>query len=103
MKMKTGLDLELRNLLRKELNTLKEYVETFDDMTVYEKDELREWMAHGNSVNNNPYLLYVDNGCLMDFVNASRIAEDMSHNPEEYRNSHELEPCGNMEDDEFPF
>ena len=84
MKLKTGVDYELRTLLREELETLQEYVEMFDDMTQEEKDELREWMAHGKSVNSNPHLLYRENGCLLDFINASRMAKDMAENPEDY-------------------
>jgi hypothetical protein len=78
MKMRTGTDLELKALIEAELKTLLDYVETFDDMTKEEKDELREWLAHGNSVNSNPFLIYGDNGCLMDFVNASRFADEMA-------------------------
>ena len=87
MTIKTGIDAELRTLLRDELQTLHEYVEMFDDMTDAEKDELREWMAPGNSVNNNPYSLYGENGCPMDFINASRFTEDMSANPEQYQHA----------------
>ena len=85
MKMKTGIDLELRTLLCKELETLQGYVEMFDGMTQEEKAELREWMAHGNSVNSNPFMLYGENGCPMDYINANRTAEDMATNPEDYR------------------
>jgi hypothetical protein len=53
-------------------------------MTSEEKYELREWIANGNSVNSNPFLIYGENGCLMDFVEASRVAEDMAANPGEY-------------------
>ena len=85
MKMKTGIDLELRNHLRNELKTLNEYVEMFDEMTAEEKDELREWMAHGKSVNSNPHLLYGENGCLMDFIVAERTIREMRENPEHFR------------------
>ena len=85
MTIKTGIDLELRNHLRDELKTLKEYEEMFDVMTAEEKNELREWMAHGRSVNSNPHLLYGENGCLMDFIAAERTARDMYENPELYQ------------------
>ena len=84
MKMKTGVDYELRSLLKAEQRTLQEYEEMFDDMTAEEEDELREWMAHGKSVNSNPHLLYGENGCPMDFINASRTAEDMAADPGRY-------------------
>jgi len=81
MKMNTGIDLELRTLLKNELRTLLDYVEAFDDMTGKEKNELREWMAHGKSVNANPFLIYGEDGCPMDFINACRFVEDMAENP----------------------
>jgi hypothetical protein len=78
MKIKTSLDLELMKMLGKELSKLKKYEDMFDDMTAEEKEELREWMSHGKSVNNNPYLLYEENGCLMDLITAIRIAGEMT-------------------------
>jgi hypothetical protein len=78
MKMKTGIDLELRTLLREELHMLLDYLETFDYMTQVEKDELREWMAHGNSVNSNPFSFSGDNGCPIDFIRARRLDEDIA-------------------------
>jgi len=77
LSMRTGVDFELRSLLRDELRTLCQYIERFNDMTEDEKDGLREWMAHGKSVNSNPFYIYGDNGRLMDFINASRLDEDM--------------------------
>jgi len=84
MTINNALDMELRNLLRYELLILQKYEEIFDDMTVSEKDELREWLANGNSANSNPYLIYGENGCLMDFIGACRTAEDMAANPQDY-------------------
>jgi len=83
--IKTGTDLELKNLLRNELQTLNKYVEMFDEMTAAEKEGLREWMANGRSVNCNGNYLYGENGCLLDFIEAYRMAEDMVANPDEYR------------------
>jgi len=100
MKIRTGVDLELRNHLRNELTTLKEYEEIFDCMTADEKDELREWMAHGKSVNNNPYMLYGENGCLMDFIAATRVANDMAEHPEHFQWT-DLD--GKLFDDDLPF
>jgi hypothetical protein len=85
LRIKTGTDAELRTYLRDELKTLNKYVEMFDRMTAEEKDELREWMVHGKSVNSNPHLLYGEKGCPMDFIAASRIAEEPAANPEHFR------------------
>jgi hypothetical protein len=104
MKIKNALDMELRNLLRTELQTLQEYVKMFDSMTIEEKDELREWMANGNSINSNPYLLYGENGVLMDFIDARRTNEDMMANPEQYRGIDvEGDDSGRLEDTDMPF
>jgi hypothetical protein len=107
MKIKTAIDMELRNLLRTELQTLHEYEEMFDNMTNEEKDDLREWIVNGNSVNSNPYMIYGENGCLMDFINASRAAEDMANNP----GSYSCDSCvdadggdaGRLKDKDMPF
>jgi hypothetical protein len=85
LRIKTAVDLELRNCLGNELKTLKEYEEMFDCMTAEEKDGLREWMAYGNSVNSNPHLLYGENGCMMDFIAANRIAAEMDASPQHFR------------------
>jgi len=84
MEINNALDMDLRNRMREELQTLKKYERMFDEMTSEEKYELREWIVSGNSVNSNPFLIYGENGCLMDFVEASRVAEDMAANPGEY-------------------
>jgi hypothetical protein len=78
MKMKTVIHLELEKMLRKELDKLKEYEEMIGSMTAEEKENLREWMAGGNSVGSNPYSLYDESGCLMDLVAASRIMDEMA-------------------------
>lgn len=90
--IRTIIDLELKKMLCKELNTLREYEEMLDSMSTEEKEELREWMAHGNSVNSNPYLFYEENGCLMDLIAASRVHEDMCRNPDDYIRSYREEP-----------
>jgi len=102
MNMRTATDLELRNMLRDDMNKLIEYEEMFDCMTAEEKEELREWMAHGKSVNNNPYLLYGENGCLMDLISAIRVNEEMINHPERFRWSDSEESEGLSFDDE-PF
>jgi hypothetical protein len=60
-------------------------------------------MAHGKSVNNNPYLFYEENGYPMDLIAASRVAEDMMHNPEDYCQKHGAELSDGIEDEDPPF
>jgi len=84
MEINNALDMDLRSRMREELQTLKKYEQIFDEMTAEEKYELREWIVNGHSVNSNPFLIYGENGGLMDFVEASRVADDMAANPEGY-------------------
>ena len=84
MEINNALDMDLINRIRKELQTLRKYEQTFDDMTSEEKYELREWIVNGHSVNSNPFMIYGENGCLIDFIEASRTAGDMAANPEDY-------------------
>ena len=84
MEINNALDMDLRNRMREELQTLRKYEQIFDEMNSEEKHDLREWIVNGNSVNSNPFRIYGENGCLMDFIEASRIAEDMVNNPEDY-------------------
>lgn len=96
--------MELNNLLKAELQTLRKYQEMFDNMTSEEKYELREWIANGRSVNSNPHLLYGENGCLLDFIEASRTAEDMSDNPEQYGwGDPECSNADQIQDTDVPF
>jgi hypothetical protein len=94
-------EMELRKMIREESNKLKEYEEMLDSMDPEEKGELREWMAHGNSVNSNPYMIYGENGRLMDFIAASRIDRDMCENPDYYKQEYDGEP--DALDDGIPF
>jgi DnaJ-domain-containing protein 1 len=89
-------------MIRRELNTLKDYEEMLESMSTQEKEELREWMAQGYSVNCNPYLLYGENGCPMDLIDAIRINEDMCNNQEDYLRSFEDMPDDDLDDD-IPF
>jgi hypothetical protein len=61
---------------------LREY-EAKTPMTSEERVELRKWVREGNSPYENPWLLYGDNGCLIDFVSAMRFDEELC---EEFRN-----------------
>ena len=104
MRMKTFVDLELRTLLRDELRALHLYIQIFGEMAKDEKNELCEWMAQGNSVNSNPFSIYGENGCLMDFINARQFVEEMAGNCGIYLrdDGHELdaEPA---QDQDLPF
>ena len=59
---------------REELN---EYMKTFDDLTLAEKQDLRAWVADGNSIYDNPFSLYDEDCHPMDYVNAVRFNTEM--------------------------
>lgn len=63
---------------------LRAYEADIDDMTVDERKNLRKWVADGNSVHDNPFELYKESGCLMDYIEGCRIGEDMLNNPDDY-------------------
>jgi hypothetical protein len=73
---------EMKDLYREQL---KAYKAEIGPMTPEERKELNKWVATGNNPYDNPYLLYRDDGHPMDFIDATRTAEDMWRNPEEYR------------------
>ena len=58
---------------------LKEYMETFGYMSPEERKELREWVDEGNSVYENPCLLWHEDGRPMDYISAIRFAEEMAN------------------------
>jgi hypothetical protein len=81
---------DLQELLR---NELKQYETAVGQMTKEERKELRKWVTAGNRVCDNPWYLYEESGHPMYFIEAMRIAEDMSNHPENYQTSFESELC----------
>lgn len=53
-----------------------EYLES-NDMTPVERQELLDWIKSGESVYDNPWLMADEQGCLMDYLTAMRIADDL--------------------------
>ena len=81
-------EMELMNDPRKEM---KEYLKKFNDLTAKEKKELREWVADGYSVRDNPYCISGEDGLTMDFINAYRMNADMYEDYLRRKKSGELE------------
>ena len=72
--------------LRFKINQLQNgVVETYllsvGNITDDEKRELREWVALGNSVYDNPYSLCDESGRPMDFINGCRIGIQTTGDP----------------------
>jgi len=61
------------------------YLLTVDGgVTEGEENDLREWVADGNSVYENPYCLYDDSGRPMDFINGCRTGIEMAEDPSRF-------------------
>ena len=58
-------------------NEIKDYIGTINNITADEKKGLREWIACGGSIYDNPFGLCDEHGRQFDYVNAIRLAEDM--------------------------
>jgi len=81
-------------------DVIKGYVDTIGKITVDERKELRIWVADGNAVCDNPWLLYDERGFMMDFISAYRFNEDMTNNLDAYLTETKNYLCV---DDNLPF
>jgi hypothetical protein len=94
------LGLKVKQLKSQVVDT---YLLTVNGITEDEKHDLWEWVAAGNSVYDNPYSLFNDSGCPMDFINGCRIGIEMAEDPSHF---FVIEPdvISNGDwDDELPF
>ena len=82
---------------------LREYMRVTGALTAEEKTELRGWVAEGNGVNANPWLLYDESGRMEDFITGCRINADMREHPDDYSHGEAGLPAGDMDADRCPF
>jgi len=80
MKKTRTLDKSRKDFLHRQL---KEYEAEIGIMTEDERKELHEWVATGNSVHDNPYYIYGEDGHPMNYINAIRYNKELC---EEMRN-----------------
>ena len=77
--------LELRlKIKRLQSQIVETYLQTVHDITEDERHDLKEWVAGGNSVYDNPYSLYDESGRPMDFINGCRMGIEMSEYPSRF-------------------
>ena len=67
------LKLKIKKLQRQITET---YLLTVDNITEDENRYLREWVADGNSVYDNPFHFCDDAGNPLDFINAVRVLDE---------------------------
>lgn len=66
-----------------------------------EREKVCSWVNKGNSVYNNPWLLYSESGHPLDYVTAMRTVADMEENPETHKSIHSTAEDGSFT--EVPF
>ena len=72
------LKIKIRQLQSQIMET---YLLTIGDITEDEMEDLREWVAAGKSVYDNPCLICDESGRPMDFINACRMDLEMDEYP----------------------
>jgi hypothetical protein len=75
------LKLKIKQL---QLQILETYLLTVGDIDESERHGLEEWFAGGNSVYDNPYSLYDESGCPMDYINGCRIGMQIDEGPSRF-------------------
>ena len=73
-----------RKVMARLRRELKAYMGSIGELNADEMECLREWVADGNSVYDNPYYLYTEYGDPFCYITAIRINADMMENPEDY-------------------
>ena len=72
MKFRKGISMEIQRML---MAQLEEYEQNMQ-MNKVERKELHAWVANGHSPYDNGDYIYGEDGCPMDFISASRLAEE---------------------------
>jgi len=81
---------------------LKEYMRANKGITKSEINELREWVASGNSVYDNPYFYSDESGWPMDYISAMRFDEEIcAHMEMENPLGASLSSDGDWDDEPF--
>ena len=94
------LKLKIKQLQGQAVET---YLLSIDDATEEEKRGLMQWVAVGNSIYDNPYSLYDESGCTMDFIKGCRIGMEMAGDPSRFFGIEPDKVSNGGWDDEIPF
>jgi len=89
-----GLKMKIRQL---QPHIVDAYLLTVDEISEDEIHGLKKWVASGNSIFENPYMIFDESGSQMDFINGCRVGLDMPRSPLGYFGS------GNWDDEDLPF
>jgi hypothetical protein len=79
---------------------LRRYLKSVGNLSYEEKTELIEWVDDGNSVYDNPFDFYGENGRPIDFITSRRLLFEILNNMPD---SSDGNPDNSEEIDELPF
>ena len=86
--------MAFKAFLRSEMNR---YLKTIGELSTTEERDLRTWVADGNHVYDNPFLICAEDGWPMDYINALRVNIEMY---EDHINATNLFQFGQVDEDE---
>lgn len=78
------------------------YLKTIGHTTPEERGELRSWIKKTGTAYGNPWDIYEENGCYMDYISAMRIIREMQEDSVAFYSS-DFTQSFDDDDEEVPF
>ena len=78
------------------------YLKTIGHTTPEERGKLRSWIKKTGTAYGNPWDIYEENGCYMDYISAMRIIREMQEDSVAFYSSYFTQSFDD-DDEEVPF
>ena len=78
------------------------YLKTIGHTTPEERGKLRSWIKKTGTAYGNPWDIYEENGCYMDYISAMRIIREMQEDSVSFYSS-DFTQSFDDDDEEVPF
>ena len=78
------------------------YLKTIGHTTPEERGKLRSWIKETGTAYGNPWDIYEENGCYMDYISAMRIIREMQEDSVAFYSS-DFTQSFDDDDEEVPF
>ena len=78
------------------------YLKTIGHTTPEERGKLRSWIKKTGTAYGNPWDIYEENGCYMDYISAMRIIREMQEDSVAFYSS-DFSQIFDDDDEEVPF
>lgn len=78
------------------------YLKTIGHTTPEERGKLRSWIKKTGTAYGNPWDIYEENGCYMDYISAMRIIREMQEDSVAFYSS-DFTQSFDDDDEELPF